>query len=90
MSFALRKVAPIYASAAENKPVFMIWHRVLMVPLLVWGGGRFVTVFDKLVGNGKISYCVFFTEIGRIAGDVKYHVSGIIAECVVGLGCHIV
>ena len=34
-SLAFRKVAPISDSSAEDMPVFMIWHRVWMEPLLV-------------------------------------------------------
>ena len=57
-------------------------------------GGWFVTIFDKLVGEGKmasgLAACAFFAEIGRIAGDVEDHVAVMILDCGIGVGCRVV
>ena len=53
-------------------------------------GGWFVSSINESVGKGEMASgsatCAFFTEIGRIAGNVEYHVAGMIVECVIGLG----
>ena len=45
-------------------------------------GGRFVAIFDKLVGKEKMASgsatCTFFTKMGRIAGDMRDYVASMI------------
>ena len=53
-------------------------------------GGRFVAIFDELVGEEKMASgldtCTFFTEIGCIASNVEDIVSGMIVECGIRVG----
>ena len=80
-SLSFRKVALISASAAEDMTVLMIWHMVWMAPLLM---GRVVVCchYRRVGRRGKmasgLATCAFFTEIGRITGNVEDHVSGMI------------
>ena len=57
-------------------------------------GGWFVTIINESVGEGKMASistsCAFFTEIGRIAGDVEDHVAGMIVECGIGAGLRVI
>ena len=45
-------------------------------------------------GQGKMSSdsatYVFFTEIGRIAGNLENHVAGMIVNCGIGVGLRII
>ena len=34
--------------------------------------------------------CLFFTEIGRIAGNVEDHVAGMIVDCDIGVGRRVI
>ena len=56
--------------------------------------GQFIDVFDKLVGEEKmasgLATCAFFTNIGRIAGNMEYHVAGMIVKCGIRVGCRVV
>ena len=58
------------------------------------GSGRSFAIFDELVGKGEMAFrsdmCVFFTEIGCISGNVEDHVSGMIVECGIRVGFHVV
>ena len=53
-------------------------------------GGWFVVILDYLVGEGKMASglapCLFFTEIGRIAGNMENHFAGMIVICGIGVG----
>ena len=53
--------------------------------------GQFVAIFEELVVKGKMasgwSACTFFTKIGRISGDVEDHVSAMIVDFGIGVGC---
>ena len=64
------------------------------VAVVIGKGGWFVTIIDKLVGEGKIppklATCVFLTEIGHIAGNMEYHVAGTIVDYVIRVGCRVV
>ena len=57
-------------------------------------GGRFVSIFDELVGEEKIASssaaCALFTDIGHITGNVEDHVSVMIVDCGIGVVCCIV
>ena len=73
-SLAFRKVAPISASSAEDMTVLMSWHRVWMATLLVGREGGLLPLSKsrserKKMASGSAT-CVFFTEIGLIAGNV--------------------
>ena len=37
-----------------------------------------------------LATCPFLADIGRIAGNVEDHVSGMIVECGIGVGRHII
>ena len=37
-----------------------------------------------------LAACMFFTEIGRIAGDVEDHFNGMIVEVGIRVGCRVV
>ena len=37
-----------------------------------------------------LATCAFFTEIGRVAGNVENHFSGMIMECGIGVGLRII
>ena len=78
------KVAPILSSAAEDITVLISWHRVWMTTLLV---GRVGGLSTLLTSRSERKTCVFFTEIGRIAGNVEDHVASMIVECGIRVGC---
>ena len=54
-------------------------------------GGWFVSIIDKLVGMEKMATgsatCAFFTDIGRISGNVEDNIAVMILEWGIGVGC---
>ena len=57
-------------------------------------GGWFVAIFNESVGEEKMASdsvtCPFCTEIGCIAGNVENHDSGMIVNCGIRVGRHII
>ena len=57
-------------------------------------GGWFVAIFNQLVGEENMASsaatCPFFSEIGRIAGNVEDHVAGTIVDRGIGVGSHVI
>ena len=57
-------------------------------------GGWFVAIIDDSVGGGEMAsgsaMCEFFTEIGRISGNIEDHVAGMIVECGIELGRRVI
>ena len=84
-----RKVAPILASAAEDMPVLMIWHRVWMAPLLVGRVGGLSPFSTSRLARKMASStdtCLFFSEIGNIARNMEEYVAGMIVDYGIGVG----
>ena len=65
-----------------------------MAPLLVGRVGGLLTfstswLAKKKMASGSIT-CPFFAEIGRISGNMENHVTGMIVNCDIGVGRHII
>ena len=57
-------------------------------------GGWFVAIINESVGEEKMASgsatCTFFTEIGRITGNMEDYVTGMIVECGIGVGRRVI